>query len=290
MCISGGQCPRQSVPLLFPEISNQKGYNFFYLTLVLMDVTLISAMFEELPRQGPGSDESTAYAYSFIPPVPKGGHILDIGCGSGMQTLTLARLCPGCRITAIDLHQPFLDDLNHRAKNAGFDGRIESHCASMDNLSFREASFDLIWSEGSAFIMGLLPALHYWKHFLKPDGYLVVSDCTWFTDSPSDECRNFLDELCPEMKSESGIKDLIRAEGYTVTGSFRLPDAGWWDHYYSPLTGRIPMLKEKYANNADAHKIIQELEKEMEVHRKYSKEYGYTFFVLKNSNGGETGM
>lgn len=44
------------------------------------------------------------------------------------------------------------------------------------------------------------------------------------------------------------------------------------------------MLREKHANNADAQKIIQVLEKEMEIHRKYSKEYGYTFFVLKNSN------
>lgn len=247
-----------------------------------MDITLISSMFEELPRQGPGSDESTAHACSFIPPVPKGGQILDIGCGSGMQTLTLARLCPGCRITAIDLHQPFLDDLNLRAKVAGLDGSIESHCASMDNLPFKEASFDLIWSEGSVFIMGLLPAIQYWKHFLKPGGYLVVSDCTWFTGSPSKECRDFLDELCPDMKSESDTKDLIRAAGYTVTGSFRLPDAGWWDQYYSPLSRRIPMLREKYANNADARMIIQGLEKEMEIHRKYSKEYGYTFFVLEN--------
>jgi ubiquinone/menaquinone biosynthesis C-methylase UbiE len=255
-----------------------------------MDVTLISSMFEELPRQGPGSDESTAHACSLIPPVPNGGHILDIGCGSGMQTLTLARLFPGCKITAVDLHQPFLDDLNLRAKKAGLDGSIETHRASMDNLSFKEASFDLIWSEGSAFIMGLLPALHYWKHFLKPGGYLVVSDCTWFTGSPSDECREFLDEACPGMKSESDTKDLVRAEGYTVIGSFRLPDAGWWDQYYTPLLRRIPVLKEKYADNPDAQNIIRELEKEIEVHRNYSKEYGYTFFVLNNSTGDETGL
>ena len=62
-----------------------------------------------------------------------------------MQTLALARLCPDCRITAIDVHQPFLDDLMHRAKNAGLDKRIGTHQASMDNLPFTEASFDIIW-------------------------------------------------------------------------------------------------------------------------------------------------
>jgi len=29
--------------------------------------------------------------------------------------------------------------------------------------------------------MGLFSALNYWKNFLKPDGFLVFSDCTWFT-------------------------------------------------------------------------------------------------------------
>jgi len=72
-----------------------------------------------------------------------------------MQTLTLARLCPDCMITASDIHQPFLNDLTLMAKNAGLDGRIVTHQVSMDNLPFEEASFDIIWSEGSAFIMGL---------------------------------------------------------------------------------------------------------------------------------------
>jgi len=249
-----------------------------------MDVTLISQMFEDLPRQGPGADESTAHACSFIPSDLKRGKILDIGCGSGMQTLALARLCPDGMITAIDVHQPFLDDLILRAKNARSDGRIVTYRASMDNLPFIEASFDIIWSEGSAFIMGLSPALRYWKKFLKPDGYLVVSDCTWFTDVPSDECRVFLGEACPDMKSVSGTEEIIRSAGYTVISSFRLPDVAWWDHYYTPLSKKMTKLKEIYKENEDAQTIIKGLEKEMVIHRKYSKEYGYTFFVLKNRN------
>jgi SAM-dependent methyltransferase len=248
-----------------------------------MDIALICSIFEELPRQGPGSDQSTAYAYSFILPDSRRGKILDIGCGSGMQTLTLARICPDCLITATDIHQPFLDDLSIRAKNAGLDGRIVTRQASMDNLPFDESSFDIIWAEGSAFIIGLLPALRYWKKFLKPDGYLVFSDCTWFTDFPSEECRNFFSEVCPDMPSESGTEEIIRSAGYSLIGSFRLPDAGWWDYYYSPLTDRIAMLKEKFANNHDALSIIQGLEREMEIHQKYSKEYGYRFFILHSS-------
>jgi len=248
-----------------------------------MDVTLISKMFEGLPRQGPGSDESTAYASSQIPAIPKGGKILDLGCGSGMQTLTLARLYPDSIITAVDLHQPFLDDLILRAKDAGFGSRIVPHRASMDDLPFDKVSFDIIWSEGSAFIMGLSHAIRYWKNFLKPDGYLVVSDCTWFTESPSDECRDFFNAEYPDMKTEPDTKKVIQDAGYSIISTFRLPGSGWWDHYYSPLGKKIPALKEIHANNSDAQVIICGLEKEMEIHRKYSNEYGYTFFVLKNS-------
>jgi ubiquinone/menaquinone biosynthesis C-methylase UbiE len=249
-----------------------------------MDVTLISTMFEELPRQGPGADESTAHACSFIPSDLKKGKLLDIGCGSGMQTLALARLCPECRITALDLHQPFLNDLTLRAKKAGLDGRIVIHQGSMDDLPFDEGSFDIIWSEGSSFIMGLPQALRYWKKFLKPDGYLVVSDCAWFTDSPSDECRAFFGEVCPDMKGESGNEEVMRDAGYTVISSFRLPDAGWWDPFYSPLSERLVLLKEKYSDNDDAQIIIRGLEEQMDIHRKYSDEYGYQFSVLKNRN------
>ena len=47
------------------------------------------------------------------------------------------------------------------------------HQASLDNLPFDEASFDIIWSEGSADVsMGLSLAIGYWKKFLKPDGWI----------------------------------------------------------------------------------------------------------------------
>jgi len=247
-----------------------------------MDVTLICSMFEGLPRQGPGSDEATAFAYSFIPPGAKRGKILDIGCGSGMQTLALARISPDSLITATDIHQPFLDELMSRAKKARLDGRIKAHRASMDNLPFDEKSFDIIWAEGSAFIIGILQALKNWKKFLKHEGYMVISDLTWTAESPSEECKNFFDEISPDMPSESRVEEMIKSEGYSLIGSFRLPDSGWWNPFYTPLTARLGMLKEKYAGNQDAQFIIQELEMEMDVRRKYSKEYGYTYFIMKN--------
>ncbi len=249
-----------------------------------MDVTLICSMFEELPRQGPGSEESTAFASTFIPSPPKKGKILDIGCGSGMQTVALARLCPESRVTATDIYQPFLDAVLTRAKKAGVDNRIVTRQASMDSLPFDAGSFDIVWAEGSSFIIGILPALQTWKKFLKPGGYLVFSDCTWYTDTPSLECKEFFDAISPGMPTESEVEEMIQNEGYSLVGSFRLPDSAWWDNFYHPLTDRLGMLKEKYANNPDAQEIIRGLEWEMEIRRKYPGEYGYTFFIMKKES------
>jgi len=73
-----------------------------------METPFVFTLHEGLPRQGPGSSECTRKAFSFLSGLPARPEILDIGCGAGMQTIELARLCPGCRITAVDIHQPFL--------------------------------------------------------------------------------------------------------------------------------------------------------------------------------------
>ena len=183
-------------------------------------------MFEDLPRRVPVLMNLRHMHGHASHRITDGEKFLISGADPACRPLPL----PGSVLIAgsppSDIHQPFLDDLIHRAKNAGLDTRIVTYRASMDNLPFNEASFDIIWSEGSAFIMGLSPALRYWKKFLQPDGYLVVSDCTWFTDAPSEECRVFLGEECPDMKSVPGTEDIIRSAGYTVISSFRLPDAG----------------------------------------------------------------
>jgi len=69
-------------------------------------------LFDELPRHGPGSDDSTREALRRLPPLPAAPRVLDLGCGAGRQTLVLAREL-GAPITAVDLHAPFLAKLGY---------------------------------------------------------------------------------------------------------------------------------------------------------------------------------
>lgn len=250
-----------------------------------MDEGFFFTVFKGLPRQGPGLDEYTARAFHMIPDLPKDARILDIGCGSGMQTIALARLCAGATLTATDIHQPFLDDVDERARKAGLGGRITTVRASMDDLPFPAESFDLIWAEGSSFVMGFGKALSSWKRFLKAGGYLALSDLVWFTRTPTQECRQFFAKEYPAMVHEEEAQGMIRDAGYTILGTIRLPDSAWWDHYYLPLGRRVEMLKTQYPDDREVQSLLSSFEKEIEVFRTHSREYGYSFFVARKGDG-----
>ena len=119
---------------------------------------ILFEMHQNLTRQGPGSADSTKKAFELLKNLPEAPKILDIGCGSGNQTITLAELSAG-DITAIDIHQPFLDQLSNQAKEKGLSGRIKPQNMSMLQLNFKSKTFDLIWSEGAIYIMGFIEGL-----------------------------------------------------------------------------------------------------------------------------------
>jgi len=84
--------------------------------------------------------------------------ILDVGCGSGVPTLELARLSKGETI-GIDIDQYSLDRLTRGIEQAGFSNRVKTVNCSMLNMDFPDESFDIIWAEGSTFIIGFERAL-----------------------------------------------------------------------------------------------------------------------------------
>jgi ubiquinone/menaquinone biosynthesis C-methylase UbiE len=83
--------------------------------------------------------------FSFLPGLPEKPEILDIGCGSGMQTIDIARLFPKGCITAVDVFPAFPEGLTKRVTAAGFSSIVMTVQASMDNLPFSPGSSDRIW-------------------------------------------------------------------------------------------------------------------------------------------------
>jgi len=94
------------------------------------------AIQDGLPRNGPGSDTVTLEALRRIGSLASAPRVLDVGCGVGRSTRTLARaLGPGAHITGIDLHGPFVARLAREADAEGLADRVamceESHGCSL---------------------------------------------------------------------------------------------------------------------------------------------------------------
>lgn len=235
-----------------------------------------------LPRQGPGLDENTLEALALCRGLPARPAVLDIGCGPGMQTMALAGALGG-PITAVDLHEEYLAILKARAAEAGVAERMDVRMADMSALPFPPQSFDLVWSEGAAYIMGFGDALAAWKTLLRPGGCVAVTELTWLRPDPPAEVAKFFAAEYPAMTDIETNAETLRAAGYQLLGRFTLPDAAWWDHYYGPLAAKLPGLKDKYAGDDDALGVIEMTAREIDMRRRFADWYGYAFFVGKKA-------
>jgi len=103
-------------------------------TIHEFDFELICEYFSSIERQGPGSPEVTIKALSFIDNLTIDSQIADIGCGTGGQTMVLARHTSG-HITGIDLFPNFIDLFNLNAKKLNLQDRINGIVGSMENLA-----------------------------------------------------------------------------------------------------------------------------------------------------------
>ncbi len=234
----------------------------------------------ELPREGPGDNASTRRAFEMMKALPAQPEILDVACGPGMQTMELARLSKG-HITALDFHPPFLKEVERRVAQAGIDDRVKTIHASMMEMPLDDGRFDAIWCEGAMYIMGPRAALTAWKRFLAPHGYVAFTEPCFLTDTPPDEVMKLWINDYPGMGTINSTKVIIDETGYELMGHFTIPDSAWWDDYYTPQEARLKMLREKYRNVPDKLAHIEETQKEIDMHRKYSQYYGYVFFVAQ---------
>lgn len=238
-------------------------------------------LFSDMPRQGPGSNKYTRKACKLLPTLPPRPNILDVGCGSGMQTLELARISEG-QITALDNYQPFLDDLKRRAEAEGLDNKIKTINGSMLNLPFAKGTFDLIWAEGAVYIIGFAKGLCEWKPLIRIGGYLVVSELTWLRTDMPNEISTYWKGEYPGIKTIAENVGIIGQEGYDLMGSFTLPESGWWDDFYKPLRRRINLLRHKYKGNREASAVLDASKQEIDMYKKYSPYYGYVFYLMQS--------
>lgn len=234
-------------------------------------------------RQGPGSKADTLRALSFVDlNLTPDSQIADIGCGTGTQTITLARHTRG-NIVAVDIFPELLSELDQRIQTIYLKNRIRTLGASMDDLDFEENSLDLIWSEGAIYNMGFEAGVRYWKNFLKPGGYLAVSEVTWITNERPAEIEEFWNREYPEIDRSCQKIYQLEKHGYTLKGYFVLPRSSWWDNYYEPMLDRFGPFLKRHRNSEAAQKLVSGHKEEIRLFQDYGDYYSYGFYIARKN-------
>ena len=135
-------------------------------------------------------------------PTTENCHILDLGCGTGLELEEYYPLNPSAKITGVDLSQGMLSAL----KKKFADKDITLICSSYFDVHFGMSLFDSAVSVESlhhftkAEKVPLYAKLH---RALKDGGYFVLTDYFSLTDEEEQMHRQNLSEL----KTEQGISD-----------------------------------------------------------------------------------
>lgn len=239
-------------------------------------------VFEALPRQGPGDRSSAARALGICRGLPSTPAVLDLGCGCGGQTLHLAELTSG-EIVAVDRHLPSVARLCGRLAERRLSHRVRAVVGDMSRPSFPASCFDLIWSEGALYNIGIDPALRICHALLRPAGHLAFTDAVWRRGDPPPEIRAAFDDY-PTMGWASDVLVAIEAAGFELLDHFTLPDEAWWVDFYAPMEQRLKELRDRHADDAEALVALDEIGREPELHRRYCAYYGYEFFVARRAD------
>ena len=243
------------------------------------EVDPIELLFGGMEKLGPGSNVDTLKVLGMLPKQPY-PLIVDAGCGSGRQSLVLAKQLQTI-VHAVDSYEPFLKSLEKRAKDNAIESLIQTHCMDMADIPNSFQEIDLLWSEGAAYSIGFANALNIWREGIKPNGFLVVSELSWLSKEIPVEVRQFFESGYPDMRSTEENLLVIRKAGYKVLCTHTLHKETWVEGYYEILEPRAKALLDH--PDESVRGFAAETVEEIRIFGCSEDSYGYVFYVLQKA-------
>jgi len=149
---------------------------------------------------------------------PGGSTVLEVGCGVGAQTVTLARRSPDARFTSIDVSADSIAEAERKVDRAGLTN-VEFRHADVFTLPFDAESFDHVFV---CFVLEHLSrpveALTILERVLRPGGTMTVIEgdhgSAYF--SPDSPAAHAAIQCLVTMQREAGGNALIGRQLYPL--------------------------------------------------------------------------
>ncbi len=137
--LPAGLAPSQWDPIL-PVLSQR------YCTIALAGPNLgIAALLEQRGKEW-GFQKLIKGLLDEVEPMP-GEMVLDVGCGTGLITRSLARHARGdCQVVALDINRYLLHEAEALVRKEGFQDAVEFREGSAEDIPFADATFDAVVS------------------------------------------------------------------------------------------------------------------------------------------------
>jgi ubiquinone/menaquinone biosynthesis C-methylase UbiE len=202
----------------------------------------------------------TRRAFRMLPKLDR-PRILDIGCGSGVPTMELARLGQG-EVIGMDIDQAALGKLTKKIQDAGSSDRVRAVNCSILDMAFPDGSFDIVWSEGAIFVIGFQRGIQEWKRFLKPGGFMVIHD--------------------EKGDVEQKLRQISQC-GYKLLGYFTLSQETWWTEYFAPLEKLIAESQTSYADDPHTLEEYNQAKRELKMFRRNPERNNSVYFAMQKN-------
>lgn len=220
-------------------------------------------LFLRLDRAGPGDAESLRWALG-VAGTPADARVLDAGCGTGADTGTLLAAVPQGQVVALDAAAEFV---------AAVATAYPAVTAIQGDMAEPPTGpWDLIWSAGAVYTIGVCGALEAWRGVLAPGGRVAFSDLRWTMATPPAEAAAFWQAEGVTLTDAAGLEADVRAAGWRVLGARWVGRAGW-ARYYDPLEAVL-------ADEPDSE-LARALKAEIALWKRWGDSYDYRLLVVE---------
>ncbi|TFF98961.1 MAG: class I SAM-dependent methyltransferase [Promethearchaeota archaeon] len=202
----------------------------------------------------------TKQAFEKLPKIRK-PRLLDVGCGTGVTTMKIAKYMNG-KIIGLDVDKKALKELREKISKKVLDNRIKIINDSFIETGFLANSFDIIWAEGVFHIIGYNKCLQESYRILTQNGFLVIVD------------------TLENLKKNS---EKFRKVGFKIYDQINWDENSWWIKYYKPMEAKINELKQKNIDPSLFTHLIEH-EHEIDMVKKDPKKFDCAHLILQKIN------